>query len=272
LAEAIMPQFDTLSAPVELGATEVLTFDQPVTVGATLPGGLLFLRQHAPGDGNGSWDECGDGSDSGARAGATLRQLVTFPTITRTANGGSAAAEADAKRPGGGEVQFCAVGIDKYQRISSVAVLASSDPLSDLSNLTHMYGTHEKFFNNLVARFDEGLVPNLLQFFRAPSVLACFHDRFADFVDEVAESVRGHPSVKTAEYETMVRKLAEAQRASASTGNSTGEAFSTHPEAAKAAQLLVETPQTKKLVKDRLIDYLTFNAYHLPMYARPGTY
>jgi hypothetical protein len=89
--------------------------------------------------------------------------------------------------------------------------------------------------------------------------------------------------VKTAEYETMVRKLAEAQRASANTstgtsgdigggGGKVGGPYSTHPEAAKAAQLLVATPQTRKLVKDRLIDYLTFNAYHLPMYARPGTY
>jgi hypothetical protein len=26
----------------------------------------------------------------------------------------------------------------------------------------------------------------------------------------------------------------------------------------------------EKAVKDRLVDFLTFNAYHLPMYTRPG--
>ena len=44
------------------------------------------------------------------------------------------------------------------------------------------------------------------------------------------------------------------------------------PDAAKAAQAVVESDVTKKFAKDKLLDFLTFNAYHLPMYARPGTY
>jgi hypothetical protein len=29
-------------------------------------------------------------------------------------------------------------------------------------------------------------------------------------------------------------------------------------------------PEVEKQIKDRLMDFLTFNAYSLPMYARPG--
>lgn len=239
LAESIMPQFDALAAPIELGEKEVLTFEQPVTVGATLPGGLLYLGQRGPGP---------DG------ASAAVRDLVTFPEL-----------KSPAKDGGEREVQFCSVGIDRYSAVTSIYVLASKDPLKDRSNLMHIFGTHEKFLNNLVSRYDEKLISNFFEFFRHPSVLACFHDRFADFIEEISDGTRGNPSVKTTEYETVVRKLAEAQRG----GDSI---YVTSPEGAEQALALVKTRQTKKLIKDKLIDFLTFNAYHLPMYARPGTY
>ena len=40
----------------------------------------------------------------------------------------------------------------------------------------------------------------------------------------------------------------------------------------KAAQQLVSiinTPDVKKHIKDRLMDFLGYNSHHLPMYARP---
>ena len=38
----------------------------------------------------------------------------------------------------------------------------------------------------------------------------------------------------------------------------------------KEARAQIDLPATSKLIRDRLLDFLTFNAYHLPMYARPG--
>ena len=34
----------------------------------------------------------------------------------------------------------------------------------------------------------------------------------------------------------------------------------------------INTTKMQKLIKDRLMDYLTFNSYHLPMYARAGSW
>jgi hypothetical protein len=41
-------------------------------------------------------------------------------------------------------------------------------------------------------------------------------------------------------------------------------------DAHKQALALLQGPGVTKLIRDRLIDYLTFNSYHVPMYARPG--
>jgi hypothetical protein len=40
--------------------------------------------------------------------------------------------------------------------------------------------------------------------------------------------------------------------------------------ARKQALALLQGAGVTKLIRDRLIDYLTFNSYHVPMYARPG--
>ena len=236
LADAILPQFDALSHPLELAVNEIPQFASPKTIGAILPGGLHYLRQTAPIIG-------GIGQEGG-------RNLVTAPDVDHR-NG----EEHDHG------IKYVNVGVDRYSAITSMCILTNKDDVADRSNLLAAFGVHERYFNNMVSRFDEGLIPDFLEYFRHPSVLACFHDRFLDFVDEISEGTRGNASVKTAEYETMIRKLASVQLDGKD-----------DPDAAKAAQAVVESDVTKKFAKDKLLDFLTFNAYHLPMYARPGTY
>jgi hypothetical protein len=229
LAEAILPQFDVLSPRVQLGTNEVRKFVQPKTVGAILPGGMVYLHQRAP-------------TTGGVKAEAG-RSLVTAPPLED------------------GKIKYVSVEVDRYSSVSSICVLTNVDTVDDRSNLLNAFAINEKYFNNMVSRFDEGLIHDFLAFFRDPTVLACFHDRFSDFVDEISNGVRGNSQVKTAEFEMMTMKLAKVQMAGGDDA-----------EMVKAAQALVESDVTKKFAKDKLLDFLTFNAYHLPMYARPGTY
>lgn len=41
-----------------------------------------------------------------------------------------------------------------------------------------LYGKHEKLLNNLLMRFDLGLIKDFFSYFREPWVYAIFHDRF----------------------------------------------------------------------------------------------
>ena len=41
-------------------------------------------------------------------------------------------------------------------------------------------------------------------------------------------------------------------------------------EEAKSLAGLVDQPIVSKFVKDKLVDFISYNSYHLPMYARPG--
>ena len=40
--------------------------------------------------------------------------------------------------------------------------------------------------------------------------------------------------------------------------------------AQKEARSHIDLHSTTKLVRDKMMDYLNYNSYHLPMYARPG--
>lgn len=52
-----------------------------------------------------------------------------------------------------------------------------------IENLKTLYGRHEKYFNRLLARYDEGVVSDFVSFFEEPWALCLFHDRFPDFLE-----------------------------------------------------------------------------------------
>jgi hypothetical protein len=80
--------------------------------------------------------------------------------------------------------------------------------------LVALYGLHEKFVNNLVSRFDEGLISDMHayvdphrvhcflsclnstirgRFLRESWAVALFHDRFAGFLADLRRAVRDSP-------------------------------------------------------------------------------
>ena len=116
-----------------------------------------------------------------------------------------------------------------------------------VGNLLALPGLHEQVLNNLAARYREGLIPDFFAFFAMAWATAVFHDRFRDFLDEITSGVLSNPAVDLAEFHKAV-------------------AGATADPAGAAAALAV--PGGNTLVHEKLMDFLTYNAYHLPMYAR----
>jgi len=247
LAEAILPMVDPLARGPELGPAELPKFTEPKRVGAKLPGRLTFLRVSSPGS-------------SGLHS-AEGRSLVTKVESAQIL-GDEQEVLAEAV------LRLFKIGIDRYSSINSISCLSAKDPQADRNNVMHLYGTHEKYINALVSRYDEGLIEDFFDFFRHPSVLACFHDRFGDFVQEVSEGILMSGAVDVLKLRQATEKLSKLTigGAAAAEQSSDGKAL--------LAQALGELDQkdTLKFAKERLLDYLTFNAYHLPMYARPGNW
>ena len=72
--------------------------------------------------------------------------------------------------------------------IDQMMFLSKASPLP-IDNLVRIYGLHEKFVNNLVARYDEELIPCLLEHINTPACQAIAHDRFKLLVAELDELI-----------------------------------------------------------------------------------
>ncbi|XP_078714752.1 cilia- and flagella-associated protein 61 isoform X1 [Lampetra fluviatilis] len=132
----------------------------------------------------------------------------------------------------------------------------SAKPLPS-SNYVHLYGQHEQLLNKLLSRFDEGLIPDLYSYFRQPWCMAIFHDRFQDLQRELRQLV----STAQAESGPSMLELAT-QLVQGDLSLLEGGPQSLDEQFKKLGY--------KKAVETRLISYLQYNHYHLPMYFRPG--
>lgn len=61
-------------------------------------------------------------------------------------------------------------------------------------NYIKLYGLHERFLNNLVARYQQGLIKDFFDFFNDSWAVAIFHDRFSDLCDEIGEILKTNVS------------------------------------------------------------------------------
>jgi hypothetical protein len=55
--------------------------------------------------------------------------------------------------------------------------------------LVTLYGKHERYFNRLLARFNEGVITDFVDFFQEPWALSLFHDRFPTFLELLKENL-----------------------------------------------------------------------------------
>ncbi|XP_074649430.1 cilia- and flagella-associated protein 61-like [Tubulanus polymorphus] len=154
----------------------------------------------------------------------------------------------------GGEPEFFRLHINQYQMVETITCL-SKQKIS--KNLLCLYGIHQRYMNNLLSRFDENLVPDLYSFFSEAWSLALFHDRFPDFRDEVRELLVLQPSENVEALEERVRALVD-------------DDMNINRVTRQALQDEYKNSGAKRAVETRLLSFLTYNDYHLPMYAKPG--
>nr|XP_002126453.1 cilia- and flagella-associated protein 61 [Ciona intestinalis] len=148
--------------------------------------------------------------------------------------------------------------LNQYKKVETVTCLVKDVKLP-ASNLVRLYGVHERYLNNLVARLNEAMIPDLYVFFREPWCMSIFHDRFQDFRHEVRELLSSAPpgAESLPSLEAKVRQLVD-------------EDLNISSQQRAELKMRFANNGQRKEVEARLLSYLSYNYYHLPMYAKPG--
>eukprot|EP01147_Barroeca_monosierra_P004107 gene4107-42_t len=137
-----------------------------------------------------------------------------------------------------------------------------------------LIGLHEQYLNSAISRYNQGLIGDFFKFFREPWAVALFNDRFRRFLQELTSLIRDNPGAEHEEIENLILKLSRLNIKRLQIKDETKvEDIKVEEETTlQELKFTVNNTITQKLVKDRLMDFLTFNSYHLPMYARPGSW
>ncbi|XP_036840743.1 cilia- and flagella-associated protein 61 isoform X1 [Oncorhynchus mykiss] len=147
--------------------------------------------------------------------------------------------------------------LNQYGMVETITCL-SLKPFP-VSNYLCLYGKHELLLNRLCSRYDEGLVHDLYSYFREKWCLAIYHDRFADFEQEMHQimestKVQDHNDVSISE---LVQRMVD-------------EKLDIIEEPNVFLKKVFETSGGLASLKTSTLNYLRYNRYHLTMYAQPG--
>ncbi|ESO85404.1 hypothetical protein LOTGIDRAFT_107567 [Lottia gigantea] len=145
--------------------------------------------------------------------------------------------------------------VNLYNSIETITCLAKQEVTC--SNLLCLYGLHEKYLNNLVSRFDEGLITDFYSYFKESWCVGLYHDRFSDLRDELRELLITSPEEGKETLEDQIRQLID-------------EEMSLNSKQHDELNEIYKLSGAKQAVETRLLNFLSYNYYHLPMYAKPG--
>ncbi|KAK3611320.1 hypothetical protein CHS0354_029969 [Potamilus streckersoni] len=221
------PTVDPQSGPQEEPLNLIPIYRLPKIKGAFLPGGYHYLHVSKPGLDVSLQIQTAQ-SDYG-------QDLVTG-------------------KPGQSPEFFC-LHINQYKSVQTITCL-SKKPFPS-NNMICLYGLHEKSLNNLLSRFDEGLITDFYSYFQEAWCLAVYHDRFADFRDELRELLITRQVSEHQTLEDKVRELID-------------EDIPLSESQRKELFDIYSKSGSKRDIETRLLNFLTYNYYHLPMYAKPG--
>lgn len=60
-------------------------------------------------------------------------------------------------------------------------------------DFVRLYGLHQCYLNNLVSRYNEGLISDFFTYFRAAWAVAIFNDRFQIFTGDLLQNIKDSP-------------------------------------------------------------------------------
>ncbi|XP_073734555.1 cilia- and flagella-associated protein 61 isoform X3 [Callorhinus ursinus] len=147
------------------------------------------------------------------------------------------------------------IHINKYKMVETITCL-SKEPFP-ASNYIRLFGQHEQLLNNLCARYEDKLIPDLYSYFMEPWCMALFHDRFIDLRKELRQILTSKEEEDLPSIEQLARQIED-------------EEINLKEKPRKYLKRVYQETIYKSLVEKSILDYLHYNHYHLPMYAWPG--
>ncbi|XP_035380422.1 cilia- and flagella-associated protein 61 [Electrophorus electricus] len=231
LASVLLPFFDpTLelpASPLPDADRLIPLYSQAKIQGGRLPGGYGYLHVRKP-------SLCTNLALSVAKAG---RKIETGRVETGD--------------------YFC-LQFSQHGLVETITCL-SPEPLP-VSNYVCLYGKHQLLLNHLYERFDEGLLSDLYSYFRESWCMAIYHDRFADFEQEVRQ-IMETTKIEADGDSVTVAKLSEM-------------IVDSRWEIAQEPNLYLKhifgQSEGPAKLKRSALEFLKYNRYHLTMYAQPG--
>ncbi|CAH8445865.1 unnamed protein product [Dicrocoelium dendriticum] len=148
---------------------------------------------------------------------------------------------------------FC-LHINQYNAVQALTCL-SKTPFP-ASNYIQLFGAHEKLLNNLLARYDEGLIPDMYRFFNDVWPLAIYHNRFAEFRTELRELLHSHTTNGINSLTEKIQHLI-------------AEGGEIKQEDMERLKTLYTEDGYSEMVEEELFSFINSNYDLLPMYAKP---
>ena len=122
-----------------------------------------------------------------------------------------------------------------------------------LQSLWSFVGLHENYLNSLCSRYEEGIIPNVVEFLSENWAIALYHEWFGDFCLRMRKSAEDMDEVLT-----ILKKALEVSR--------NGQGISReHMQEFKG----MLDPKTVRMIQDDTLEFIKTNMNHLPMYYIP---
>ncbi|KAI9341385.1 hypothetical protein BDR26DRAFT_969821 [Obelidium mucronatum] len=177
LAETVMPFFDPITIPKDLNDdTTLLKFIESKKIFAVLPGSLNYFHFDEP-----------------RLPGHTLEFMQRQPNYGR---------DLVIDTP---EYGYFRIRVDPHGFIRSLTYLGTR-PIP-VENYLSLYGLNERYLNRLVARFDEGVIPDFVSFLSETWAYPIFHDRFPSFIKECRTDMLKHDGFGIKELVKQIEEI-----------------------------------------------------------------
>lgn len=200
-------------------------FFMPIARGGFLPGGLHLYRICS----------CRRGELEAERAEPSPDQTIVTDTLDTSNWSG----------------HYCRLTIDSFGRVDSIAYLGYEE--LQVESLWSLVGLSETFLNHLFVRWKSGDIPDIVEFLTDEWATALFHDRFAEFCDQIKVEMRSQEEVR--------KIIDDALRTVDLKEGLSRELL---------AQIRANLPkESVKAIQDHLLDYLRENTNHLRAYFLP---
>lgn len=152
-----------------------------------------------------------------------------------------------------GKGHFIKFTFNSIGLIDSVTYMGHEEII--LQSLWSFVGLHENYLNQLTDRYENGIIPNAVEFLSENWAIALYHEWFGDFCLRMRQGIQGLQDVQTIIGQAFDKTNKERKGLSR--------------EDIKQLSGMLD-PKTAKMIEDETLEFIKTNMNHLPMYYIPG--